>query len=305
MNKIKIICIVGPTAGGKTSLGVEIAKRVNGEIISADSMQIYKNMPIATAVASKEEKQGIPHYLTEFLDIDQSYSVADFVQDANIVIDDIVSRNKLPIIVGGTGLFVDSLVKGIQFSQSNIDENLRKELEQLSNEELYEMLKKLDNESADKIHPNNRKRVIRAIEMCSNGKTKTEQDKLALQNESRYDALYIAIGYRDREKLYERINKRVDLMIANGLEDEARKIYSNAGSTSCQAIGHKELQGYINGDITLDEAVENLKRITRNYAKRQLTWFRRNEKINWLYADEMTNEELLSKALDLTERFLK
>ena len=305
MNKIKIICIVGPTAGGKTSLGVEIAKRVNGEIISADSMQIYKNMPIATAVASKEEKQGIPHHLTEFLDIDQSYSVADFVQDANIVIDDIVSRNKLPIIVGGTGLFVDSLVKGIQFSQSNIDENLRKELEQLSNEELYEMLKKLDNESADKIHPNNRKRVIRAIEMYSNGKTKTEQDKLALQNESRYDALYIAIGYRDREKLYERINKRVDLMIANGLEDEARKIYSNAGSTSCQAIGHKELQGYINGDITLDEAVENLKRITRNYAKRQLTWFRRNEKINWLYADEMTNEELLSKALDLTERFLK
>lgn len=305
MKKTKIICIVGPTASGKTMLGIEIAKRFNGEIISADSMQVYKNMPVATAVATEEEKQGIPHHLTEFLEINEKYSVADFVDDAGKKINDITSRSKLPIVVGGTGLFVDSLVNGIDFSDTKTDEVLRKELDKLTNEELYSKLMSLDSECAQKIHPNNRKRVIRAIEICSGGKTKTEQDRLALKNESPYDALYIAIGYNDREKLYERINKRVDIMLENGLEKEARTVYSNAGLTSRQAIGHKELAGYINGEISLDTAVDNLKRATRNYAKRQLTWFRRNEKINWLYADEMSKDELVDKAVGLVEDFIK
>lgn len=305
MKKTKIICIVGPTACGKTSLSIEIAKKMNGEIISADSMQVYKNMPIATAVVSEEEKQGIPHYLTEFLEIDRSYSVADFVRDAKERIDDIVSRGKLPIIVGGTGLFVDSLVKGIQFDSSETDLNLRNELEKLSNTELYEMLTRLDSDSADNIHPNNRKRVIRALEICSKGTTKSQQDRLALENESPFDAFYIAIGYKDRDKLYERINRRVDVMIEKGLVNEAKSMFIKAGVTSRQAIGHKELEGYINEDISLDQAVENLKRATRNYAKRQLTWFRRNENINWLYADEMSNDDLIKKAIELTKEFVQ
>lgn len=301
MEKTKIICVVGATASGKTDLAVKLAKAVDGEIISADSMQVYKNMPIATAVATKEEQDGVVHHLVEFLDADQTFSVADFVERAKVLIDEITARGRVPIVAGGTGLFVDSLVKNISFSEVGSNAEIRNELAEKSNEELYERLLKLDANAAEDIHPNNRKRVIRALELCMSGTSKTEQNENSMLIDSPYDALYIGIGYKDRQKLYDRINKRVDLMLEAGLENEARQMLGKQGLTARQAIGHKELQPYIDGKITLDEATENLKRETRRYAKRQLTWFRRNENINWLYADEMSRDELVKKAVDLAK----
>ena len=305
MEKTKIICVVGATASGKTDLAVKLAKAVDGEIISADSMQVYKNMPIATAVATKEEQDGVPHHLVEFLDTDQTFSVADFVERAKVLIDEITARGRVPIVAGGTGLFVDSLVKNISFSQVGSNAEIRNELAEKSNEELFEKLLELDPNAAEDIHPNNRKRVIRALELCMSGTSKTEQNENSMLIDSPYDALYIGIGYQDRQKLYDRINKRVDLMLDAGLENEARQMLGKQGLTARQAIGHKELQPYIDGNITLDEAVEGLKRETRHYAKRQLTWFRRNENINWLYADEMSRDELVEKAVDLAKNHLK
>lgn len=305
MKKTKIICVVGATASGKTDLAVKLAKAVDGEIISADSMQVYKNMPIATAVATKEEQDGVVHHLVEFLDADQTFSVADFVERAKVLIDEITARGRVPIVAGGTGLFVDSLVKNISFSEVGSNAEIRNELAEKSNEELYEKLLKLDANAAEDIHPNNRKRVIRALELCMSGTSKTEQNENSMLIDSPYDALYIGIGYKDRQKLYDRINKRVDLMLEAGLENEARQMLGKQGLTARQAIGHKELQPYIDGKITLDEATENLKRETRRYAKRQLTWFRRNENINWLYADEMSRDELVKKAVDLAKNHLK
>lgn len=305
MEKTKIICVVGATASGKTDLAVKLAKAVNGEIISADSMQVYKNMPIATAVATKEEQDGVPHHLVEFLDTDQTFSVANFVERAKVLIDEITARGRVPIVAGGTGLFVDSLVKNISFSQVGSNAEIRNGLAEKSNEELFEKLLELDPKSAEDIHPNNRKRVIRALELCMSGTSKTEQNENSMLIDSPYDALYIGIGYQDRQKLYDRINKRVDLMLDAGLENEARQMLGKQGLTARQAIGHKELQPYIDGNITLDEAVEGLKRETRRYAKRQLTWFRRNENINWLYADEMSRDELVEKAVDLAKNHLK
>ncbi|WP_294834958.1 tRNA (adenosine(37)-N6)-dimethylallyltransferase MiaA [uncultured Eubacterium sp.] len=305
MEKTKIICVVGATASGKTDLAVKLAKAVDGEIISADSMQVYKSMPIATAVATKEEQDGVKHHLVEFLDTDQTFSVADFVERAKVLIDEITARGRVPIVAGGTGLFVDSLVKNISFSEVGSNAEIRKELAEKSNEELYEKLLELDSKSAQDIHPNNRKRVIRALELCMSGTSKTEQNENSMLIDSPYDALYIGIGYKDRQKLYDRINKRVDLMLDAGLENEARQMLGKQGLTARQAIGHKELQPYIDGKITLDEAVEGLKRETRRYAKRQLTWFRRNENINWLYADEMSRDELVEKAVDLAKNHLK
>lgn len=305
MEKTKIICVVGATASGKTDLAVKLAKAVDGEIISADSMQVYKNMPIATAVATKEEQNGVVHHLVEFLDADQTFSVADFVERAKVLIDEITARGRVPIVAGGTGLFVDSLVKNISFSEVGSNAEIRNELAEKSNEELYERLLKLDANAAEDIHPNNRKRVIRALELCMSGTSKTEQNENSMLIDSPYDALYIGIGYKDRQKLYDRINKRVDLMLEAGLENEARQMLGKQGLTARQAIGHKELQPYIDGKITLDEATENLKRETRRYAKRQLTWFRRNENINWLYADEMSRDELVNKAVDLAKNHLK
>lgn len=305
MEKTKIICVVGATASGKTDLAVKLAKAVDGEIISADSMQVYKNMPIATAVATKEEQDGVPHHLVEFLNTDETFSVADYVELAKSKIAEITSRGRVPIVAGGTGLFVDSLVKNISFSEVGSNAEIRTELAEKSNEELYEKLLKLDPNAAEDIHPNNRKRVIRALELCMSGTSKTEQNENSLLCDSPYDALYIGIGYKDRQKLYDRINKRVDLMLEAGLENEARQMLGKQGLTARQAIGHKELQPYIDGKITLDEATENLKRETRRYAKRQLTWFRRNENINWLYADEMSKDELVKKAVELVRKHLK
>ncbi len=304
MEKIKIICVVGATASGKTSLGVELAKRLGGEVISADSMQVYKNMPVATAAATKEEQEGIPHHLLEFLDSGETFSVAEFVRLAKETALEISSRGKVPIIVGGTGLFIDSLVNNTVFTGAGADEKLREKLREKSSGELYELLLSVDEDAAKDIHPNNRKRVIRALELYYSGISKTEQNEKSHSEGSPFDALYIGIGYKERQKLYDRINLRVDSMIENGLEAEAREMLEKTGATSCQAIGHKELKPYIDGSITFEEAADNLKKETRHYAKRQLTWFRRNEKINWLYADEMSKEELFGRAQALAEEFL-
>lgn len=305
MEKKKIICIVGATASGKTGLSIALAKRIGGEIISADSMQVYKDMPIATAVATAEEQDGVPHYLVEFLDKSESFSVADFVSLAGEKIDDIISRGNVPIIVGGTGLFVDSLVNGITFSDVGVDEALRQRLNEKTTDELYDELMSVDKAAALDIHKNNRKRVIRALELYYGGTTKTQQNEDSVINGSPYDALYIGINFRDRQRLYDRINLRVDLMMNSGLLDEAKASLNEVGATAKQAIGHKELKPYLDGDISLDEAVENLKKETRHYAKRQLTWFRRNDSIKWLYSDELASDELIDSAERLALDFIK
>ena len=304
MEKIKIICIVGPTASGKTSLSVELANRLGGEIISADSMQIYRGMPIATAAISEEEKQGIPHYLVECFDADENFSVAQFVKLAKERALDIAKRGKLPIIAGGTGLFIDSFVNNISFSDVGVDEKIRKELDKKTNDERYSMLLEYDEKAALSIHKNNRKRVIRALELYYGGTSKTQQNEESKKEGSPFEALYIGINYKNRENLYQRINKRVDIMAENGLLEEAKEMLGKAKTTSAQAIGHKELKPYFEGSISLDEALDKIKQETRHYAKRQITWFKRNEKINWLYADEMQKDELISSAFKLAENFL-
>ena len=305
MEKTKIICVVGATASGKTALGVELAKAVGGEVISADSMQVYKGMSIATAAATKDEQEGIPHHLIEFLDVNEPFSVAEFVRLAKERIAEITERGNVPVIVGGTGLFIDSLVNNTTFSEIGVDEALRERLKSKDTDELYDELLSVDSEAAENIHKNNRKRVIRALELYYGGISKTEQNENSHLEESPYEALYMGINYKNRQALYDRINLRVDRMLENGLEAEAKKMRSLEGVTSKQAIGHKELEPYFEGEISLDEAAENLKRETRHYAKRQLTWFRRNENINWLYADEMNNEELIKKACALAFEFMK
>ncbi len=286
-NKIKIIVVAGPTASGKTGLGIEIAKAVNGEIISADSMQVYKDMSIATAAATKQEQNEVPHHLVEFLEQSESFSVSDFCSMAKEKIADISSKGKTPVIVGGTGLFIDSLVDNIKFTRAETDLELRAELMKKSADELYEMLFEIDKEAALSIHKNNKSRVVRALEIYYTcGKTKSQQNEASRTEESPYDVLYFVLAYKNRSTLYNRINTRVDMMIKNGLIDEARKALENTSSkTSAQAIGHKELKPYLGGEISLDAAVDNLKKETRHYAKRQITWFKRRKDAEIIYMD--------------------
>lgn len=286
-DKTKIIVVAGPTASGKTALGIEIAKAVGGEIISADSMQVYRGMSIATASPTKDEQAQVPHHLVEFLTQEDSYSVSDFCDLAKEKIADIASRGKTPVIVGGTGLFIDSLVDNIKFTQAEMNFELRNELMQKSADELYDMLMKIDKESALEIHKNNKSRVARAIEIYyTAGKTKTAQNEDSKKEESPYETLYLVLAYKNRAVLYSRINRRVDIMIKNGLVAEAEKALENANSkTSAQAIGHKELKPYIYGVMPLEMAVDNLKKETRHYAKRQITWFKRRESAEVIYMD--------------------
>jgi len=292
MQKIRTITVCGPTASGKTGLGVELALRLDGEIISADSMQIYKGMDIATAVVKSEETKGVPHHMISFLDVDESYSVSDYVKRAKSIIFDISLRGKVPIIVGGTGLYIDTLVNNINFlensNNSKVRENLKERLENEGIEKLYTELCEIDFSAAEKIHPNNSVKVLRALEIYySSGKTLSEQNDLSKNEESPFNNIFIGLSARERDFLYERINKRVDTMLEEGLVEEAKKYFlKNSCSTSSQAIGYKELKPYIDDELPLDECVENLKRATRRYAKRQLTWFRRNEKMNLFYIDD-------------------
>ena len=308
--KKKAIVIVGATASGKTGLGVYVARKFNGEVISADSMQIYKGMSIATAKPTIEEMQGVPHHLIDFLPVTEKYSVSAYCNDARTVFDDVISRGKLPVIVGGTGLYIDSFLSNTQFldnaGSDTVRETLKKEFEIKGIEKLYEELCEVDPEAARNIHPNNTVRVLRALEVYrATGKTLTEQNLLSHNVESDIEPIYIAIGYRDRELLYDRINKRVDIMLEKGLLDEAKDFFKmNPSVTAFKAIGCKELKPYIDGEADLDICVDNLKRETRRYAKRQLTWFKRNNKIHWLYADNKDRDTIYNEAEALIKEFL-
>lgn len=293
-NKIKLFAVCGPTASGKTGLSIALAKALDGEVVSCDSMQIYKGMEIGTAKPTEEEMDGVPHHLLGFCDPAEVFSVVDFTALAGKAIRDITARGKRPFLVGGTGLYARSLLRAVPFTENSRDDAVRAalqaEFEKDGIDGIYARLQAVDPESAVQIHPNNTKRVIRAMEYyLTAGEPFSAQAKASKLVESDYDYVMLCLDFRDREKLYERINRRVDMMLEAGLLEEAKRYYEQygtAGKTSVQAIGYKELFPYFDGECTLEEAVENIKRETRRYAKRQLTWFRREENTVWLYMDD-------------------
>ncbi len=307
--KIPVAAVVGPTASGKSRLAVELALSRNGEVISADSMQIYKGMNIGTAKPTAEEMRGVPHHLIDFAPLSQPFSVADYVSLASDCISEVHARGRLPVIAGGTGLYIRSLLQNIRFTENDKDEALRKELaekaEKLGVQTLIDELRSFDAAYAQRIHPNNLGRVIRAIEIYrTTGVTMTEQLELSRQMPSPYDACIIGLDFQDRQKLYDRINLRVDRMMQDGLLAEAEEILNRPGAqTAMQAIGYKELLPYFRSQCSLDEAVESVKRESRRYAKRQLTWFRRDENIHWIMVDEYTDfDGVIEQAFRMIDR---
>ncbi len=304
MCKIPVAAVVGPTASGKTALSVELALRLNGEIISADSMQVYRHMDIATAKPAEAEKKGVPHYLMDFLEPSEEFSVARFCELAKPLIADIHGRGRLPIIAGGTGLYVDSLLGNVSFTESDTDSALRsglqQELEEKGLDAMLEQIRGFDPDSAERLSAGrNPKRILRCIEVYrATGMTQTQLNIAQTALPSPYHAVKIGLTAANRDFLYGRINRRVDIMLENGLLDEARAFYgAQNGATSAAAIGYKELLPYLRGELPLDECVENLKRATRRYAKRQLTWFRRDPEIHWFEIDRMSFDEILGSAL--------
>ena len=287
--KPKVVVIVGPTASGKTALSIELAKKIDGEIISSDSMQIYKDMDIGTAKVTKEEAEGIKHYLVDCVSPDERYTVSDFKKDAEKAIEEILSKGKIPIIVGGTGLYVNSLIYGIEYQEMNFDEKYRSELMERAEtenglKELWDEANRIDPEAMTKISFNDKKRIIRVLEIFkATGKNKTEQEILSRQNGVKYDYKVFGITM-ERGKLYSRINLRVDLMIEKGLEDEVRNLVNKYTKfpTAMQGLGYKEVVEYFEGKLTREEMIDKIKQESRRYAKRQLTWFRKNKETIWL-----------------------
>lgn len=269
----KVIVITGPTAVGKTKLSIEIAKRLQTDIINGDAYQIYQKMNIGTAKPTDDEKQGVIHHYMDFLDSSKTYSIAEFQKGARECIDDLTSKNKVPLIVGGSGLYIDSVIKNYQFLEEKRS-NEQSKYDSLTNEELHQVLANLDPDKASEIHPNNRKRVLRAIELISSNVDNTSRSK---KNELVYDALIIFLN-DNRESLYDRINKRVDKMLADGLIEEVKNIgINNYSMTSKVAIGYKEVIQYLNNEIDYNEMVELIKKNSRHYAKRQFTWFKNQD----------------------------
>ena len=273
-------------------MSIELAKKIDGEIISCDSMQIYKDMDIGTAKPTKEEMQGIKHYLIDFVSPDERYSVADFKKDAKKAIKEILSKGKTPIIVGGTGLYADSLIYEIEYQNIEFDEKYRESLEQQVEEQglnkLYEKAKEIDEEAIKKISPKDKKRILRILEIYhATGKNKTEQEKESRKKEVEYDYKVYALNW-DREKLYERINKRVDIMLEQGLIEEVKNVYNKYEKfpTAMQGLGYKEVVEYLEGKTSKEEMIDKIKQETRRYAKRQLTWFRKNKQTIWLDAQD-------------------
>jgi len=297
-----VVVIIGPTASGKTKLSIELAKIVDGEIVSADSMQIYKYMDIGTAKPDEKEREGIKHYLIDEVNPDEEFSVARFKELALQYINEIIKKGKVPIVTGGTGLYINSLIYNLQFSDTICDWDLRdklaKEAVEKGNEYIHNMLKEIDPVAAQKIHKNNVKRVIRAIEVYNY----TKKPISVHQEESRRNPPkqnFILIGITmDRQKLYDRINKRVDLMLENGLVKEVEKLVEmgyDKSTIAMQGLGYKEILAYLKKEITLDEAIEILKRDTRRYAKRQITWFKKLENVCWINMDEIASQEKILK----------
>ena len=308
MSKPRVVAVGGPTASGKTALSVALARAFDGEIINADSMQIYKNLDVGTAKPSAEERQGIPHYLLDFLSPETPYSVADFTAAADPLIRDITARGRLPLVVGGTGLYITSLLSGMAFAPEKTDPAIRARLQARADTEggaaLYAELQRIDPDYAAQVHPNNLPRVIRALELFeATGRRMSDQRREARPAEAPYHALCLCLTCRDRAVLYSRIDRRVDEMVENGVLDEARQVYDHrdAYRTAAQAIGYKEFFPYFEGTANLTECTERLKQATRNYAKRQLTWFRRQNDAVWLYQDE---EDVTERACTLVRAFL-
>ena len=296
--KPKVIVICGPTASGKTSLSVELAKKCNGEIISADSMQIYKDMNIGTAKVTQEEMQGIKHYMIDIVYPTERYSVAEFKVQAEKTIEEILKKGKTPIIAGGTGLYINSLIYNIQYNDIKIDEEYRKYLEERVEKEglqnLYEEAKKIDCEAMKSISQNDKKRILRVLEMYhQTGKTKTELEKESRKEEVKYDYKVYAINW-EREELYKRINKRVDIMIEQGLIKEVENILKkyNKFPTAMQGLGYKEVVEYLDKKITKEEMIEKIKMETRRYAKRQITWFKKIENVKWIQGNETISNNI-------------
>ena len=296
--KQPLIVLTGPTAVGKTSLSISLAKAVNGEIISADSMQVYKKMDIGSAKIRSEEMQGIPHYLVDVLEPEEEFHIVKFQQMAKKAMEDIYSRGKIPILVGGTGFYIQAVTKDIDFTEAQQENDYRKELEALAEEKggehLHEMLRKVDPVSADAIHAHNVKRVIRALEFYhQNGSPISAHNEAQNQHESPYNLAYFVLNM-PRELLYERIDLRVEQMMKEGLLEEVSRLKEEGchrGMVSMQGLGYKEILAYLDGEYPLEEAVRVLKRDTRHFAKRQLTWFRREQELTWVNKDQFSYQE--------------
>ena len=308
-SKPRVVAVGGPTASGKTALSVTLAKAFDGEIINADSMQIYKNLDVGTAKPTTQEQQGIPHHLLGFLPPETPFSVADFTAAADLLVREISAHGKLPLVVGGTGLYITSLLNGVAFAPEKLDPTIRARLQAQAEAEgsaaLYAQLQAVDPDYAAQVHPNNLPRVIRALELFeATGRKMSEERVNARAAEPPYRALCLCLTCRDRAALYDRIGRRVDSMMENGVLDEARQVYDHRDSyrTAAQAIGYKEFFPYFEGTASLDDCTERLKQATRNYAKRQLTWFRRQNDAVWLYLDE---ENVVDHACALVRAFLQ
>lgn len=293
-----VIVIGGPTASGKSKLAIELAKQINGEIISADSMQIYKDMNVGTAKVTPEEMDGVKHYMIDFISPEVRYSVSEYKKQAEKYIDEILEKGKIPIIAGGTGLYIDSLIYGIEFQEEEFDEEYRKQLNTIAEKEglekLYQEAVKIDSIAMQKISPNDQKRIIRVLEIFhKTGKTKTEQEIESRKNGVKYNYHVFAIDM-DRAVLYERINKRVDIMINQGLIEEVKGILEKYKEfpTAMQGLGYKEVVQYLNNEISKDEMIELIKKESRHYAKRQLTWFRKNKETIWINGEKTVQENI-------------
>lgn len=292
--KQKLIAIVGPSGSGKTALSVSLAKEINGEIISVDSRQIYKGLDIGSAKPTIEERQGIVHHMMDIIDVTDTFTVADFCDEANKLIEDIISRGKVPILAGGTGLYFRTLLQDFDLPRVAPNEELREELNKKSCEELYNMLLEKDYDIAQKIHFNNKVKIVRALEVCIT--LGIPMSKAQKKKESPHDVLWIGLNTEDREFLYERINKRVDVMLSQGLEQEAKSLFEKYGENNIlmNTIGYQEFFPYLKGDVDFSSAMELLKQNTRRYAKRQISWFNANKDINWFDIKTVNVNEIIN-----------
>lgn len=298
---MKVLAIVGSTASGKTAVSVELAKKIGGEIVSADSRLIYRDFDIGTAKPTAEERCGIPHYMIDIIPPERLYSAGDYKKDASEAVEKIISKGRIPIVVGGTGFYVRSLLGGLDIPDVPADENFRAEMdkfvEDYGRQALYDKLAAIDKTTADKLHYNDNVRVTRALEIFhATGKTMSE---ISSMSKPPYEVFYAGLNARDRAYLYDRANRRVDKMIESGLVDEVHRLVQKYGRTLpiLKTLGYKEICEYFDGKISLEEAVGLIKKHTRNYAKRQLTWFRANPEIHWYYIDEMSQEEIVEKII--------
>lgn len=306
-----VVVIVGPTASGKTKLSIELAKRFNGEIVSADSMQIYRHMNIGTAKPTENEKCGIPHHLMDFLEPTEEYTLKEYLENANRCVEDILSRKKLPIIVGGTGLYVSSFLNNLTLSEEPVDESYRKALEddyeKFGGEEMLARLSQIDPELAERLFPKDKKRILRGLEVFHNtGITQSEQNRRAMEQESPYEFLCFGLTAENRAFLYNRIDQRVEQMMQDGLLEEVRFLREIPCSrTARQAIGYRQFDEFFAGETSLEDAVARIQKESRNYAKRQLTWFRREKQIQWFSVDLLNFDNILNSCSERIAKYME